>query len=200
MMHAHDRSTRGAHHKPVLTTGEVARLCHVAPRTVSKWFDSGKLAGYRIPGSGDRRIPLAGLIAFMRAHDMPMDGLDAGTCRVLLVDHHPPRGLTDALDETGHYAVRVASTAFEAGMIAQQFRPHLIVLDCGVGVEEVAEVCRVARGNDLLGGVRVVATRSGISAPRYEWLLDQGFDACLEKPYSPSELIGAVEDATDLSR
>src|SRR4051812_28109101 len=40
--------------KDVLTTGEVAKICNVAPRTVSKWFDSGALHGYRIPGSKDR--------------------------------------------------------------------------------------------------------------------------------------------------
>ena len=37
--------------KDVLTTGEVAEICKVAPRTVSKWFDSGELEGYRISGS-----------------------------------------------------------------------------------------------------------------------------------------------------
>ena len=50
--------------KNVLTTGDVAKICNVAPRTVSKWFDSGKLRGYRIPGSKDRRIPLNELIRF----------------------------------------------------------------------------------------------------------------------------------------
>jgi len=35
----------------VFTTGQVAKICKVAPRTVSKWFDSGRLKGYRIPGS-----------------------------------------------------------------------------------------------------------------------------------------------------
>ena len=41
----------------VFTTGQVAKICKVAPRTVSKWFDSGRLKGYRIPGSQDRRNP-----------------------------------------------------------------------------------------------------------------------------------------------
>src|SRR5262249_14744586 len=35
--------------KKVFTTGQVAKICKVAPRTVSKWFDSGRLRGYRIP-------------------------------------------------------------------------------------------------------------------------------------------------------
>ncbi len=50
--------------KDVLTTGEVAKICNVASRTVSKWFDSGQLRGYRIPGSKDRRIPVANLVKF----------------------------------------------------------------------------------------------------------------------------------------
>ncbi len=72
--------------KDVLTTGDVARICNVAPRTVSKWFDTGKLRGYRIPGSKDRRIPLDQLVRFMRAHDIPLNGLESGTTRVLIVE------------------------------------------------------------------------------------------------------------------
>lgn len=56
----------------VYTTGQVAELCHVAPRTVARWFDSNKLFGYRIPGSQDRRIPQEYLIRFLREHSMPI--------------------------------------------------------------------------------------------------------------------------------
>ena len=34
--------------KKVFTTGQVAKICKVAPRTVSKWFDSGRLRGTSI--------------------------------------------------------------------------------------------------------------------------------------------------------
>jgi len=59
--------------KDILTTGQVSKICNVAPRTVCRWFDSGKLRGYRIPGSKDRRILLSGLIQFMKEHNMPME-------------------------------------------------------------------------------------------------------------------------------
>ncbi len=55
----------------VFTTGQVARIANVASRTVSKWFDSGMLKGYRIPGSKDRRIPEVYLIEFLDANGMP---------------------------------------------------------------------------------------------------------------------------------
>ena len=73
--------------KNVLTTGEVARLCNVAARTVSKWFDSGKLRGYRIPGSRDRRIPAAELSRFMKQHKIPLPGKGTNTLRILLVGY-----------------------------------------------------------------------------------------------------------------
>ena len=62
--------------RTIYTTVEVAKICKVAPRTVSKWFDSGRLRGYRIPGSQDRRIPREYLIRFLAEHDLPLGGLD----------------------------------------------------------------------------------------------------------------------------
>src|ERR1700691_4616501 len=72
--------------KKVFTTGQVAKICKVAPRTVSKWFDSGRLRGYRIPGSQDRRIPREHLIRFLKEHGMPLGELeDEAMGKILLV-------------------------------------------------------------------------------------------------------------------
>ena len=61
----------------LLTTGQVATICGVAPRTVCKWFDSGRLSGYRVPGSNDRRIPRDALEKFIREYKLPQSMLDA---------------------------------------------------------------------------------------------------------------------------
>jgi len=61
--------------KKILTTGDVAEICNVASRTVHKWFDSGLLGGYRIPGSRDRRIPISELKRFLEENNMPMTSL-----------------------------------------------------------------------------------------------------------------------------
>src|SRR5689334_23227332 len=62
--------------KKVFTTGQVAQICKVAPRTVVKWFDSGRLRGYRIPGHQDRRIPREHLLRFLNEHVMPLGELE----------------------------------------------------------------------------------------------------------------------------
>ena len=55
----------------VLTTGQIAKICGVSPGTVAKWVDAGRLKGWKIPGSGDRRIVCADLKAFLVVHGMP---------------------------------------------------------------------------------------------------------------------------------
>jgi excisionase family DNA binding protein len=62
--------------KKVFTIGQLARLLHVGPHTVRKWFDSGKLKGYRVPGSHDRRVPRDELIRFLKVNGMPLCGLE----------------------------------------------------------------------------------------------------------------------------
>lgn len=65
-----------ATNKDVLTTGDVARVCRCAPRTVAKWHDRGLLAGYRLPGTSDRRFPREAVIAFLKEHGMPLRELE----------------------------------------------------------------------------------------------------------------------------
>ena len=48
----------------LFTTGQVAELLHIAPRTVTKLFDSKRLNGFRLP-AGDRRITRESLIEFL---------------------------------------------------------------------------------------------------------------------------------------
>lgn len=56
----------------VYTTGEVAEITGVAPRTACKWIDTGALKGYRIPGSQDRRVPAEELYKFLKHNNMPI--------------------------------------------------------------------------------------------------------------------------------
>jgi excisionase family DNA binding protein len=177
--------------KAVYTTGEVARICHVAPRTVSKWVDSGQLRGYRIPGSRDRRIPAEHLLAFLRAHGIPTDALDSGPCRILVMDPAATLEVVEALGSSDRCEVRTAGNLFEAGLLAQQFRPHVIVLDVGDG-SEAASICRNVKENAALSSARLVAVSAELSGPKAQALLRQGFNAFLPKPYTSAQLAAAA--------
>ena len=187
-------------HKDVLTTGQVAKICNVAPRTVSKWFDSGQLRGYRIPGSKDRRIPLQQLIRFMKAHGIPLDGLEGSTTRLLIVDDEIDivNALQRGLSEQTGYEIRVAMDGFEAGVLAEQFRPHVILLDINLGNISGREVCNHIRDNPELSGTKVIALSGDISGEQGDALLHKGFDGFLEKPFDLRQVIQAVEDAISI--
>src|SRR5438270_9279132 len=135
--------------KDVLTTGEVAKICNVAPRTVSKWFDSGALHGYRIPGSKDRRIPLNQLIRFMKQHGMPLNGLMTGCTRVLIVDGEGDivDVLEKILEDEAKYEVEVAQGGFAAGLGAEKSRPHVILLDVHLSEVGAREVGKQVKDN-----------------------------------------------------
>ncbi|QYU70388.1 response regulator [Leptolyngbya sp. 15MV] len=189
--------------KDVLTTGEVAKICNVAPRTVSKWFDSGSLKGYRIPGSKDRRIPMAELIRFMRAHGIPMEGLSTGRTRVLIVDDEDEitTVLRKVLTEQTNYEVRVASSAFQAGMECERFKPHVVLLDIHLGENgqgDARAVARIVRENDNLQMTRVIAMSGKLTDGQAMGLRQQGFDSFLRKPFQVRQVVESIEAATNL--
>jgi len=186
--------------KEVLTTGEVARICHVAPRTVSKWFDSGKLRGYRIPGSRDRRIPVGQLVQFMRAHGMPLKGLEGGTIRVLVVDPDcdAAEEVRRCLDRADRYEVCVAANDFEAGLLAEKFRPHVVLVDVVARGIDAREILRNLRGNADLAMAKVVAVAGPLTRGQREGLLRDGLDLSLSRPHALADLLGVLEEATDL--
>ena len=183
--------------KDVLTTGEVAKICNVAPRTVSKWFDSGSLPGYRIPGSKDRRIPLNQLIKFMKAHSMPLDGLMTGSTRVLIVDdeHDIVEVIEKVLEDEVKYEVEVARSGFTAGISAEKFRPHVILIDLHLKDLDAKEVVKSVRANPDLQLTKIIGLSGKITDAEAKLLTTQGFDGFLRKPFHVRQVIQAVEDA-----
>ncbi len=189
-----------AKQKDILTTGEVAKICNVAPRTVSKWFDSGQLKGYRIPGSKDRRIPMPALMRFMKAHHIPLDGLQSGKTRVLVVDQASEivGVLTKVLTEQANYEVKTADTGFAAGIECEKFRPHVLLLDMHLGDVKGEDVLKLVRSSDDMQATKVIAMSGKFTDGQAQHLISQGFDGYLKKPFHVRSVIEAVEDAVAL--
>jgi excisionase family DNA binding protein len=183
--------------KDVLTTGEVAKICNVAPRTVSKWFDSGALHGYRIPGSKDRRIPLNQLIRFMKQHGMPLNGLMTGSTRILIVDDERDvvEVLEKILEDEAKYEVEVAQGGFAAGVTADKFRPHVILIDLHLKDVDANEVVKQVKKSSDLQLTKVIAMSGKLTDAEAQALLSNGFDGFLRKPFHVRQVIEAVEDA-----
>jgi excisionase family DNA binding protein len=186
--------------RDVLTTGEVARLCGVAPRTVSKWFDAGQLRGFKIPGSRDRRIPRESLVRFMKAYGIPLRGLDGAATRVLIIDteYETVDAMRVALESSFDYQVQAATGVFEAGLLARQSRPHVIFLDTGLSGMNPKEMRQALRSDPELVATKVVAVEAGLTEELTRQRLAEGFDACIAKPYTLGSAVRTIEEATNL--
>lgn len=183
--------------KNVLTTGDVAKICHVAPRTVSKWFDNGQLRGYRIPGSKDRRIPVNELIRFMKVHNMPTSDLAVGKIRVLIADSNSKTAsaLADVLRDDAEYDVQIVHSNFETGSVIQKFSPHVVLVSLMADGIDANAICRGIKDNEDLRTIKIIALVNELSDSESAALLQKGFDGYV--PYSSQavEVIKRIEEA-----
>jgi two-component system, OmpR family, response regulator RpaA len=118
----------------VFTAGQIARFCAVAPRTVSKWIDTGLLVGYRIPKSQHRRVPRSALVRFLRDNGLPVPaGLDdSGLRKVLLTcGGDLLAGQLAALLPAESCRLARVADLFALGLDVQAEQPSAIILDLG---------------------------------------------------------------------
>ncbi len=188
--------------KKVFTTGQVAKICHVAPRTVSKWFDTGKLKGYRIPGSQDRRIPREQLVRFMKDNHIPLGSLEEESWhKVLLVGTEPLfiERLKELLPEDDDFKFEVAHSGFEAGTKASAFHPDTIVIDHALGRADALQIAQALKRNEAYKETLIVAL-AGEDEADPEGLNAFGFSDAFKKPFDITLLSERIKTLAEARR
>lgn len=182
--------------KDVLTTGQVAEICNVAPRTVTKWFDDGRLGGYRIPGSRDRRIPVSELITFMKTHDIPTDRLEKGKFRILIVDSQVDvaRRFANDLVSLGSFEIACAHNSFDAGLLVQKFTPNVILIDLMSKDIDASYLCHYVRSNMELTDCAVIALAGGLSGNEAANLKQRGYSDVVTDLSDTRHLLDAIQN------
>lgn len=182
--------------KRIFTTGEAADVCKVSQQTIIRCFDSGRLGGFRVPGSKFRRIPRADLIKFMRDNEIPTDILEAGPKRVLVVDDdsHIVEMFKDLLGREQGVEVRTASTGYDAGLLTESFRPHLILLDYMLPDVNGNIVCQRLREREEFKDTKIIFVSGVVDASEVEQLKAAGADDIIRKPFDVNQLMGRVRD------
>ena len=186
--------------KGVYTTGEVAQICKVSQQTVIRCFDSGKLEGFRVPGSKFRRIPRESLVAFMKKNNIPLDNLDSGKKRVLVVDDDEAivEMFVELLERDGRFEVRTANGGFNAGIMVEKHRPDLMILDYKLPDVNGNVVCQTIRSKPEFDHMRIILI-SGVAEPsEVQMLLDAGADEFIRKPFQIDQVIGRMAELLKL--
>ena len=197
---ARNNGSRSWADKQVFTTGEAAEICKVSQQTIIRCFDSGRLQGFRVPGSRFRRIPRAELVRFMKANDIPSDALGSTKKRILVVDDDEQivELLVDVLRRDERFEVRTASTGYDAGLLTEQFKPHIILLDYMLPDINGNLVCDRVRSNPELKETRVIIVSGVVSKEEIGALTNNGADAFIKKPFDIEQLVGHISELLNI--
>ena len=177
--------------KQVYSTGEAAGVCRVSQQTIIRCFDAGKLHGFRVPGSKFRRIPRQALLKFMKENDIPLDNLDGGRIKVMVVDDDLEivELFVDVLTRDGRFDVRTAGSGFDAGLVANEFEPDVIILDYMLPDINGNVVCSRLRSEAKFDHVKVIIVSGVVNQREIDELLNSGADEFVKKPFNIDKIV-----------
>ncbi len=180
--------------KDLFTTGEAAVVCKVSQQTIIRCFDAGRLDGFRVPGSRFRRIPRQSLIKFMKENGIPLDNIDSGKKKILIVDDDAEivELIADVLVRDGRFEIKTAFSGYDAGISTQQFRPDLILLDYMLPDINGNVVCQTIRKNPEFENIKIIIVSGVVKQDEIEQLLKSGAEDFIRKPFDVVELTGKI--------
>ncbi|MBC8481051.1 MAG: hypothetical protein H8D47_00085 [Planctomycetes bacterium] len=187
--------------KNVLTTGDISKICHVAPRTVAKWFDRGKLKGYLIPCSKDRRIPLRELKKFMIENNIPLDSFPANDIKILIVDSDKKKAkkLSNALDQKNDYETKIASSNFDTGLLLHEFSPYILLINIDSDGIDCLEIAQNIKSKEIFENMVLIGICSHLTQAQKNKLSKQGFRDFIEGDYSTDDVVEKIESAVSMA-
>ena len=186
--------------KNVYTTGEAAEICKVSQQTVIRCFDSGRLKGFRVPGSRFRRIPREALLLFMKENGIPIDALESGRRKILVVDDDPEiiELFVDVLERDGRFEIKTAMSGYDAGILTQEFNPDLIILDYMLPDVNGNVVCRTLRQNPNFQQIKIIIVSGVVNQDEINDLLKSGADEFVKKPFNIEKIIERIVELLEI--
>jgi excisionase family DNA binding protein len=180
--------------KDLFTTGEAADICRVSQQTIIRCFDAGRLEGFRVPGSRFRRIPRTSLVKFMKDNKIPLDAIESGKRKILIVDDDAEIVdlIVDVLGRDGRFETKTASSGYEAGIATQRFRPELILLDYMLPDVNGNVVCQTIRNNPEFENIKIIIVSGVVKQDEIAQLLKSGCEDFIRKPFDVAELTGKI--------
>ncbi|TMB52051.1 MAG: response regulator, partial [Deltaproteobacteria bacterium] len=132
----------------------------------------------------------------------PVRGTSLGGLHVLVVDDDPgSNAVVSAVLASRGVEVRTASSTPEALEIARRWTPHVLVSDIAMPGEDGYALLEKLRARERdLGHVPAIALTAYTGTAERLRLLAAGFETHLAKPFDPSELAAAVEEAASRAR
>jgi excisionase family DNA binding protein len=182
---------------------EVANICGVVNQTAINWIKNGYIKAFTTPG-GQYRVYAEDLADFLHQKGMRMPPelqkiLDEQMAIdiILIVDDDRDanmalrRGL-EAYDPD--LTIYQAYDGFDAGKLAIEKKPHLVILDLNLPGVDGFKLCKTFKEDESFSCPFIISS-SGMDEPEtIQKILDAGADAFLGKPLEVDTLVKKMEE------
>ena len=177
--------------KDILSIPQAAEYCSVSRVTLWRWIKSDMLKSYQAPG-GQYKIRKNDLLLFMKEKlkylPLPID-----KDRILIVDDDTQMQiLLSKILASKKYKTEIASDGYEAGIKTMEFKPALIILDLLMPNMDGFETCKNIKSNPNTSHIKILAITAYDSEVKRKWILQDGADGYLPKPFSNKVLLEHV--------
>lgn len=179
--------------KDYYTTGEVAKLCNIAIRTVQMYCERGIFEVKKSPVTGHRRISRQSVLKFMKSHGIAEELLSELERKSIIIaddDKHFAKILSSAITSSiPGCAVSTAGDGYTALIDISSTKPDIVVLDIRMPKIDGIELCRRLKDNSRTKRIKIVAVTAYDKEGYAEQIVAAGAVKCFIKPIKLRELV-----------
>jgi DNA-binding response OmpR family regulator len=130
----------------------------------------------------------------MKENNIPLDALETGKKKVLVVDDDDEiiELIVDVLVRDGRFDIKTASSGYDAGILTEQFRPDLILLDYMLPDVNGNIVCHTIRRNPDFESIKIIIVSGVIKQDEIDQLLKSGAQDFIRKPFDIGEFTDKI--------
>ncbi|MFQ3206681.1 MAG: two-component system response regulator VicR [Glaciecola sp.] len=114
------------------SSGDIAKICDVNPRTVIRWIEAKKLKAFKLPGRGNNRVKHSDLLAFLLHNQIPIPSEliveKEQLCFIVSVEKQLVKNAQRIARNAG-FVTQVYQHGIESGVEIAQHKPSLIMID-----------------------------------------------------------------------
>ena len=104
----------------------------------------------------------------------------------------------DVLGRDERFEIRCASTGYDAGLLTEQMKPHLILLDYMLPDINGNLVCQRIKSNNSLSDTKIIIVSGVVNQDEIDNLGEMGADAFVKKPFNLDQLVGKMNELLGL--
>jgi len=184
--------------RKVFSTFQAAKICRVAPVTIIRWIEAGKLTSYKTPG-GHRRIREQDLLAFMENHGLPRYlAEEVSRPKILIIDDEMVvrKFIQKSLESSDlECECETSGDGIDALLKIGLFQPDVLILDINIPWVDGLEICRRIRNNEATQQIKVITITGFLSDEDKGEIINSGANYLLFKPFDVDQLLALTAKA-----